>query len=1448
VVTSLVCLVLGVVAALLPAAARAQSAPQMLPYVHTIAAGTGVTYTPATLKGSTGTPVHGTSPGEGGPATAAALNGPVQLAVDSLGNLYITDSTGPVRKVDTSGNITTFAGGLSTGAGDCAASPTSTIGDGCGANETYLHSAYGIAIDPTSGDMYISENVGYRVRKISHSTYLMSSVVNIAGTKSGVDGDLVTCASGTSGCTGTAGTLNGPRGLAVDKHGNLYIMDEGNYAVRLANFATGQLTTVVNTSHLKEGAIGAQTCAYDATTGGVPAGTASLGVAGAIAFDSNDNLYITDSSCNYVFKVAENPATKMVDANSIMTVVIGSGLSTPAATAWTNQLGTALNFTPAGLAIDSLGNIYIGESTGTHVWFWDHATGYMHTVFGGGTSGSCFGVAGSGTSPYNGCDGIHSSLATTKGTGGLALDAWGDLYVSDGASFYVHKIAVGTSAPTVTANPNALLHLGVSSGGVSDSVSSINMTLAPDFSFVQQACTVNASTATPAGDNTQDCPFIVANTGASGLAQYEQVTVTGALGGSSSIPLTNQAYPTCQAATATSATVAVNGATPLTLGSQPGAACTGNEKLAVAPHSYSYTIVSQPVNGTLSGTGPAYTYTPTVGGNDSFTFAVIDNSAFAPAAVSYDGGQSTIVLETPTPLTGTTGTITFKAYVKPVANSQSVTASYNAGTGITLTGTDSNGATLIYAAVAPSHGTLSCLNCATPTYTPTNNYFGGDSFTFTVYDGVSYSSAATVTITVNPPPPTPTFTTLSVNYQTATPFVLTATGQGTISYALGSTPPSHGTLSGTPPNLTYTPTGTYSGADVFTYTVTNLGGNNTGTVNVTVQPAPAIPVAQNSTASVAFNTATQITAVAGGGNGNPLTYTRTGGPSHGTLSAFTGAVATYTPTTGYVGTDSFTFTASDGAHASNTGTVTIAVNQAAPVAQSQSVTTAFVTTANIVLVATGLPPITYSIVTQPAHGTLSGTAPNVTYTPGSNYAGADSFTFKANNGGDSNIATVSITVTPPSAPVPNSQSVTVQYQTATPITISGTGLGTITCVVTVQPSNGTLSGTAPAITYTPNSGYYGADSFKFTCSNPGGTSNPPGIVSLTVLPQPPVALPQSVTDSNNGVLPITLTATGNGTISYAVSAQPAYGKVAISGAVAAYTPNLNYSGGDSFTFTASNGSVSAPAKVTITVLPAPPVAQNISASTNFNTPAQTTLTATEMGTGAMTYTIVGQPANGTVTLAGSIATYTPATNFAGTDSYTFTATNSGGVSNIGTVTVSVGGGLLLTVASGGSFSSTVTNGQVAVYNLQISGWLSSAGVQVTLGCTGAPIICTTPNPVTLNGATPVPVTVSINTLPTSAAPMGVAWHHGMKPWVLMLSLLGMMILLPPARKRKTLCRVAMAIVAMAMFAGVSGCGGNIPEQPFGTPAGNYTYTLTATAATTAAGTPTVSQTLTLTVQ
>jgi Leucine-rich repeat (LRR) protein len=126
---------------------------------------------------------------------------------------------------------------------------------------------------------------------------------------------------------------------------------------------------------------------------------------------------------------------------------------------------------------------------------------------------------------------------------------------------------------------------------------------------------------------------------------------------------------------------------------------------------------------------------------------------------------------------------------------------------------------------------------------------------------------------------------------------------------------------------------------------------------------------------------------------------------------------TYTPAASFSGVDTFTYQASDGQLLSNPASVTITVshNNHAPVAANQTVSTTQGVAAAITLSATDADndPLTYAVASTPAHGTLSGTAPNLTYTPNSGYSGADSFTYKANDGqADSNIATVTLQVNP----------------------------------------------------------------------------------------------------------------------------------------------------------------------------------------------------------------------------------------------------------------------------------------------------------------------------------------------------------------------------------------------------------------------------------------------------
>ncbi|MFA6173474.1 MAG: Ig-like domain-containing protein [Kiritimatiellales bacterium] len=353
---------------------------------------------------------------------------------------------------------------------------------------------------------------------------------------------------------------------------------------------------------------------------------------------------------------------------------------------------------------------------------------------------------------------------------------------------------------------------------------------------------------------------------------------------------------------------------------------------------------------------------------------------------------------------------------------------------------------------------------------------------------------------------------------TAKAVILTATDAETnaLTYAV-VTGPAHGTLSGTAPNVTYAPATNYYGLDSFTFQASDASLTSTpATVSITVTPVNDPPVAQNQSVTNAEDTAKAITLVAADAETNALTYAVVTGPAHGVL---TGSVPnlTYTPAANYNGPDSFTFNAYDGSVTGNTATVSITVTPVndPPVAQNQSVTNVVEDTAKLItLVATDVETnaLTYAIVSAPAHGVLTGIAPSVTYTPAINYYGADSFTFKANDGfTDSVPATVSITVTPVNdSPVAQNQNLQAVDGRALSITLSATDAETnaLTYHLVSQPANGRLIGTPPVLTYLPRSGLNGPDSFTFNAYDGTATGNTASIFITLVF-----------TDSNSNSIP-----------------------------------------------------------------------------------------------------------------------------------------------------------------------------------------------------------------------------------------------------------------------------------------------------------------------------------------
>ena len=377
---------------------------------------------------------------------------------------------------------------------------------------------------------------------------------------------------------------------------------------------------------------------------------------------------------------------------------------------------------------------------------------------------------------------------------------------------------------------------------------------------------------------------------------------------------------------------------------------------------------------------------------------------------SFNGGQS------------------YTIYTPPTANPQTVPVAFNTAASLALTGTDFNSPpeTLTYnVTVSPTKGNVTG-TAPNLTYTPGSGANGTDTLKFTVTNTDNHaSSAATVTFNVAPGTPSVNGQSVSTGFNTARGITLTGSDPDTnpalaLTYSVVNTP-AHGGLSGAGANLTYTPAANYHGSDSFSFTASN-GTNTSGTGVVLITVAAGTPAATPQSVNAAHNAGTGIALSATDPDvpALSLTYALGASPAHGSLSNFnaaTGAV-TYTPTADYHGADSFTFTANNGTNTSGTATIGLNVAVGTPTTNNQSLTTVSNTATNVTLTAsdadTPALPLSYSIATGPSHGSLSGTPPNVVYTGSNGFAGADSFTFTANNGANTSTSgTVSLTVSSP---------------------------------------------------------------------------------------------------------------------------------------------------------------------------------------------------------------------------------------------------------------------------------------------------------------------------------------------------------------------------------------------------------------------------------------------------
>ncbi len=356
------------------------------------------------------------------------------------------------------------------------------------------------------------------------------------------------------------------------------------------------------------------------------------------------------------------------------------------------------------------------------------------------------------------------------------------------------------------------------------------------------------------------------------------------------------------------------------------------------------------------------------------------------------------------------------------------------------------------------------------------------------------------------------------------------------------TGPSHGTLSGTAPNMTYTPALNYSGPDSFTFKVNDGKANSDQVmISVTVLAVNDAPTANPQSKTTKENKSVSAALTGSDVDGEPLMFIICKEPEHGRLtfdSNFnTNGRLIYTPLPNFTGPDVFTFKLNDGEVDSAPATVSInVVPNLLPVAESHSVTTVEDTPVEIRLMGSDpdSDPLTYNMLTDPSHGSLMGTAPNLTYTPNTNFNGSDSFTFKVNDSaGDSAPATVSIMVSSVNDP-PVAIDDTATTQEDTPIVrinvlandtdVDNVGrylyLDMLSVTDVSQGTNGSVTiNPDDTLSYSPNANFYGSDTFTYTISDDKGLTDTAKVnVTVKMVNDPPVITSAPVTTAIAGAL------------------------------------------------------------------------------------------------------------------------------------------------------------------------------------------------------------------------------------------------------------------------------------------------------------------------------------------
>lgn len=1022
---------------------------------------------------------------------------------------------------------------------------------------------------------------------------------------------------------------------------------------------------------------------------------------------------------------SNNAITLNITGGAATSVAVSGQASHGTATA----SGTSITYTPAAGYSGSDSFTYTatnasGTSSPANVTVTVSAPTLAFTPAPGALTGGTVNVAYSQTISVSGGNGPYSYSATGL-PAGLSINA------STGAV---------TGTPTTAGSYNVTVNVTDANGATG----SASYTIA----IANQAPVANAVSITVAANSSNNpvtlnvtggaaTSVAVGSTPSHGTASASgtSITYTPTAGYSGADSFTYTA--TNSAGTSTAATVTVTVSVPtLTLSPSPGALPGGTVGTA-----YSQSISAS------GGTGP-YTYSAS-----GLPPGLTMNAGGAITGTPTTAGSYTVTVNT-TDANSATGTGSYTIVVSaqaPVANAVSTTVAANSTNNSITLNITGGAATSVAVASTPTHGSATASGTAI-TYTPTAGYSGSDSFTYTATNASGTSTAATVTVTVTAP-------TLVFSPATgALPGGTVGTAYSQSITASGGSGPYNYTATGLPPGLSInTSTGAITGTPTtngsYSVTVNTTDANGvTGSVAYTIAVGAQAPVANAVSATVAANSTNNLVTLSiTGGSATSVAVAST--PSHGTATA-SGTTIRYTPAAGYSGADSFTYTATNGSGTSTAATVSITVSAPtlvlSPAPGALPAGTVGTSYSQSVSASGGTGPYSYTSSGLPPGLTINASTGAITGTPTT--AGSYNVTVNtsdANGATGTASYTIAISV---QAPVANAVSLTVATNSINnTVTLSITGGAATSVAVASSPTNGTAAASGTSITYTPNSGYFGADSFTYTATNAAGTSIAATVsVTVTATPLTFSPAPGALAGGTVGTAySQTVSVTGGvGPYSYAATGLPAGLSINTSTGAITGTPTTAGSYTVNVTATAANNATSS-ATYTIAVAAQAPIANAVTLTVAANS-TNNAVTLNITGGTATSVTVASAPSHGTASASGATIRYTPAAGYSGQDSFTYTATNAAGTSTAATVTITVSApSLVLTPASGAlpggtvgiSYSQSVSaSGGTGPYGYTATGLPPGLSINASTGAivgtpTAAGSFTVTVNTTDANGAT-----------------------------------------------------------------------------------------------------------------